>query len=47
MEAKIRRRVALEEKAFRLVERLLDNPVTEELLLEAVCGLPDFAVASL
>ncbi|KAK2145427.1 hypothetical protein LSH36_682g01061 [Paralvinella palmiformis] len=35
IEERIRRRVAFEEKAFRLVERLLENPISEEFLIEA------------
>ena len=36
LEAKIRKRVALEEKAFRIVESFLDGPVNEEDLTDAV-----------
>ena len=36
MELKIRKRVALEEKAHRIVERLLDNPVVPEFLIDCV-----------
>ncbi|XP_064616983.1 putative RNA polymerase II subunit B1 CTD phosphatase Rpap2 [Liolophura sinensis] len=37
LEAKIRKRVAYEERAFRIVEKLLDNTVTSEYLAD--CGL--------
>ena len=37
IEARIRKRVALEEKAFRLVEKLLESPISKEFLIEAVC----------
>lgn len=35
LEAKIRKQVACEEKAFRVVERLIENPISEEFLLDA------------
>lgn len=34
IEKRIRRRITLEEKAFRIVEQLLDNPIEEEYLLD-------------
>ncbi|XP_006821462.1 uncharacterized protein LOC102805738 [Saccoglossus kowalevskii] len=34
LEAKIRKQVACEERAFRIVEKLLDNPITEEYLID-------------
>jgi hypothetical protein len=36
LEAKIRKQVACEEKAFRVVERLIENPISEEFLIDAV-----------
>lgn len=36
LEAKIRKQVASEEKAFRIVERLIENPITEEFLKDSV-----------
>lgn len=36
LEAKIRHQVACEEKAFRIVERLIENPVAEDFLIDAV-----------
>ena len=36
LETKIRRQVACEERAHRLVEQLLENPVSENFLMEAV-----------
>ncbi|XP_071157108.1 putative RNA polymerase II subunit B1 CTD phosphatase RPAP2 [Mytilus edulis] len=35
LEAKIRKQVASEEKAFRIVERLIENPITEEFLKDS------------
>ncbi|XP_052092134.1 RNA polymerase II subunit B1 CTD phosphatase Rpap2-like [Mytilus californianus] len=35
VEAKIRKQVASEEKAFRIVERLIENPITEEFLKDS------------
>ncbi|XP_063422878.1 putative RNA polymerase II subunit B1 CTD phosphatase RPAP2 [Mytilus trossulus] len=35
LEAKIRKQVAFEEKAFRVVERLIENPITEEFLKDS------------
>ena len=34
---KIEYQVACEERAFRIVERLIETPVTEQRLLDAVC----------
>ncbi len=36
LELKIRKRVACEEKAHRIVERLLDNPIETEFLIDCV-----------
>ena len=40
LELKIRRRVALEEKAHRIVERLLDNPVQPDFMIDCVSVQP-------
>ena len=37
LEKKIRRQVACEERAFRIVEQLLENPIAEKFLTDAVC----------
>jgi phosphoribosylformylglycinamidine (FGAM) synthase PurS component len=36
LEKKIRKQVACEERAHRLVEQLLENPITEQFLIQAV-----------
>lgn len=38
LETKIRKRVAAEEKAYRIVERFVDETVSEDFLKDAVCG---------
>ncbi len=39
LELKIRKRVALEEKAHRIVERLVDNPISQDFLTDCVSFL--------
>ena len=36
LERAIRHRVGCEEKAFRIVERLLDNPIEDDFLIDCV-----------
>ena len=40
LELKIRRRVALEEKAHRIVERLLNNPIQPDFMIDCVSIQP-------